>query len=315
MNLSVDPKANVELFGHSAAETLLRRCAASDRLHHAWLFTGAEGIGKATLAYRFARALLAGLPTTGLHVDAQHPVSRQVAAGSHPDLVTIALGWDPKKGRDRKEIGRDETERLFDLFALTAAGGGWRIVVVDGVDQLNRHAANAILKLLEEPPRQAIFLLTTPAPSRLPTTLRSRCIRLPLRPLGEEDMRQALRASVRGGDNASFDELVRLGEGSPGKALRIAGQHPVELCSLEGLARELGLATGFAEPSMARAIIHRSLRETIFEKEGHRPEPFDRGVSSWCSSWSVIGKLEDDCGTFNLDKDQLVFDTAQVVSR
>ena len=315
MSLTINPRANDELFGHSSAEALLRRCAAGDRLHHAWLFTGAEGIGKATLAYRFARVLLAGLPHSGLGISAEHPVFRQIAAGSHPDLVTVSVGWDAKKGRDRKEIVLDDTERLFELFSLTAANGGWRIVVIDGVDHLNRNASNALLKLLEEPPRQAIFLLTTQAPSQLSTTLRSRCIRLSLRPLDDDDMRSALRKSANDLGEEALEELVRLGDGSPGKALRIGERHPVEFARLDDLARGESSTTGLSAPDATRAVIHRRLRETIIGQEGHRPEPFSRNVSSWCSSWSVLGRLDHDCETFNLDKDQLGLDTAQVVIR
>ncbi len=308
MTPAFEPRSNGALFGHSAAEGLLRRCAARDRLHHAWLLTGPEGIGKATLAYRFARALLAGLPEEGLGLSVHHPVFRQVAAGSHPDLVTIALGWDQKKGRERKEIVLDDTERLFDLFSLTPANGGWRIVIIDGVDRLNRNASNALLKLLEEPPRCAIFLLTSSAPSRLPTTLRSRCVRLGLRPLDGENMRLALRHCAGDLDEGTIGEMVRSGDGSPGMALR-GGER---LASAHGSLNDL---EGGSDPAATRGAIYRLLRDAMSRQDGDRPEPFYRNVSEWCGAWSSLGRIAEDSDSFNLDKDQLVLDAAQVVGR
>ena len=311
MSSRFEPRSNSELFGHSAAEALLRRCAGRDRLHHAWLLTGPDGIGKATLAYRFARSLLAGLPEDGLGLDSNHPVFRQVAAGSHPDLVTIALGWDQKRGKERKEIVLDDTERLFDLFSLTPANGGWRVVIIDGVDRLNRNASNALLKLLEEPPRRAIFLLTSSAPSRLPTTLRSRCVRLGLRPLDGENMRRAVRHCAGDLDEEAIGEMVQSGDGSPGMALRMGER----LADGSGSLDELAVGGNPSDPAATRGAIHRLLRDAMSRQDGARPEPFDRNVLDWCGAWSSLGRMVEDAEIFNLDKDQLVLDQAQVVQR
>ncbi len=150
-------------------------------MHHAWLITGAPGVGKATLAYRFARRLLAGVqPGDTLAVDPASPVFRRVAVGSHADLLTVEREWDDKKSRLRGEIVVDDARAISAFLRLTPAEGGWRVVVIDGAEHMNRNAANAVLKMLEEPPPRAVLLLTCAAPGRLLPTIRSRCRRLAL---------------------------------------------------------------------------------------------------------------------------------------
>ena len=166
-----EPRANPELFGHESAAATLAEAARSGRLHHAWLITGPAGIGKVTLAWRFARWLLAGMPDTPqgkppLHLDATHPVFRRVAADSHADLLTIDA--DTLRGeRKRNDINVEAARLIPGFMTLTAAEGGWRVVVVDGAETMNLQAQNAILKVLEEPPARAILLLVSSAPTRL----------------------------------------------------------------------------------------------------------------------------------------------------
>src|SRR5271165_3045369 len=178
MSSAPEPRANPLLLGHEAAEATLAAALHSGRLHHAWLLTGPAGIGKATLAFRFARRLLAGHGGEGLQLDSTHPVFRRVAVGAHADLLTVERAFDPKRKRQRTEIVVDDVRRIGGFLHLTPAEGGWRVVVVDGADELNRNAANALLKVLEEPPPRALLLLTAAAPGRLPATIRSRTRRL-----------------------------------------------------------------------------------------------------------------------------------------
>lgn len=237
------PRANPDLQGHAAAEAILAEGAASGRLHHAWLITGPRGIGKATLAYRFARFLLAGagkgedagsgggglfgeaLPSIAspLHVAADHPVFRRVVSGGHADLMTIERSWDEKKKKLRAEIVVDDVREVGGFLAMTPAEGGWRVVVVDAADEMNRNAANALLKVLEEPPRQAILLLVAHNPGRLLPTIRSRCRKLTLKPLDTATVVHLIGRYRPETSPEEAAELARLSGGSIGRALELAG--------------------------------------------------------------------------------------------
>ncbi|HKT20543.1 MAG TPA: DNA polymerase III subunit delta', partial [Stellaceae bacterium] len=187
------PRANPLLKGQEAAEAVLLQAFNSGRLPHAWLLTGPRGIGKATLAYRFARFLFAegvvdagGLFTAApasLAISATHSAFRQVASGGHPDLLAVERGLDPKRKRQRREIVVDDARGVAEFLHLTSGQGGWRVVIVDGADMMNTHAANSLLKILEEPPKRSVLLLVSDNPGRLLPTIRSRCRALPLKPL------------------------------------------------------------------------------------------------------------------------------------
>ena len=261
------PRANPDLVGHGLAEARLRNAFARGRLAHAWLIAGPRGIGKATLAYRFARHVLAstappapattlfGAPeasaeTAGLYLAPAHPVFRRVASGGHADLFTAEPGFDEKKGARRTEIVVDDVRGIGEFLALTPAEGGWRVVVVDSADEMNRNAANAILKALEEPPARALLLLVSHNPGALLPTIRSRCQRLALGPLDEGDAARVIGKLMPALSAAEAAELARLAEGSPGRAL--------ELASEDGLAlqQELGgLLDGL--PDLDGVALHR----------------------------------------------------------
>lgn len=271
------PRANAELFGQEAAERVLSGVATDGRLPHAWLLTGPRGVGKATLAYRFARFILAGglsasgreaAPQAGLFGDTadenagvgadmtvppDHPVFRRVAAGGHLNLLTLEPQVAEATGKRRSDIRVDEVRKAISFLRLTPADGDWRIVIVDAADDLNANAANALLKALEEPPRQALLLLVSHAPARLLPTIRSRCCRLALSPLPEATVAELL---ARGSPSLSGDDtaaLARLADGSIGRALELAESGGLELYEeLVGLLQGLVPATAGAEAAAAR---------------------------------------------------------------
>ncbi len=237
----------------------LLRAYASGRLPHAWLIAGLGGIGKATLAFRFARFLLAGgsAQANTLAVPETAPVFRRIASGGHADLATIERQFDDEKGKQRKEIAVDDVRRIAPFLRLTPAEGGWRVVVVDGADGMNNSGQNAILKILEEPPRKSVLLLVTERPAALLPTIRSRCRVLTLAPLTDATMEVLIRRYRPDIDPATSRALSRISAGSIGSALdivrhdglgllseflTIAGGSPIEWQAAHVLADRLGTA-------------------------------------------------------------------------
>jgi DNA polymerase-3 subunit delta' len=237
------PRRNPTLLGHAQVEHALSQDAEAGRLAHAIILGGTRGIGKATLAYRFARWLLARggeeevfgasgalMPLRdGLALDPSHPVARRVASGGHADLLSVERNWDARRKKLRGEILVEDVRAIAGFLQLTPAEGGWRIVVVDGADEMNRNAANALLKILEEPPKRALLLLVCHAPGRLLPTIRSRCRRLSLQPLAVAEIAALLRQYRPELDESDTLILARLGDGSIGRALELAKAGGLEL--------------------------------------------------------------------------------------
>ena len=248
------PRETSVLFGQEAAETAFLDAVRSGRMHHAWALNGPKGVGKATLAWRIARYLLAGdLTADTLQMEPGHPVFRHAAALSEPRLALLRRPWDMDKKRLKTAITVDEVRSLRGFFSLSSTDGGWRVAIVDAADELNLNAANALLKSLEEPPARTAFLLVCHQPGRLLPTIRSRCRALSCASLPPEPLTQALEAA---GLEAAQDPvaLAELSGGSPGQAaelldmegLPLYGEIMELLSSLPGLIRPKALALGEA---------------------------------------------------------------------
>ena len=231
------PRETLALFGHEAAEREFVEAFASGRVHHAWLLTGPRGIGKATLAYRIARFLLAGeadrdMFRASLDVSPEAPSSRQVRALSHPGLLLIRRPYDQKAKRLKGEITVDEVRRVKSFLAMTSDDGAWRVVIVDTADDLNTNAANALLKALEEPPKRTLFILVSASPGGLLPTIRSRCRTLVLSPLTGDCLRRAVQQAIAAApelpasavpDPGEWPLLERLSEGRVRGVLSLKG--------------------------------------------------------------------------------------------
>ena len=265
------PRETLSLYGQQEAEREFLTAYRGGRLHHAWLITGQRGIGKATLAWRIARFLIArnGPPEAGiaglegaadLSVPEDHPVVRRTALLAEPAVKLLRRPHDSKSGKLAKDITIGEVRALKTSLSLSSPDGAPRIAIIDAADDMNASAANAILKILEEPPENAYFFLVSSAPSGLLPTIRSRCRFLRCKPLSGDDLTGALAAAGIGGEDGAA-RLRELCSGSIGEAVRLANEDGAELygaivdmaSGAPGMERSkaVALASGCEGPSAA----------------------------------------------------------------
>ena len=322
-----DPRANPILLGHDAAEATILDAMFAGRMHHAWLITGPEGVGKATLAYRFARRLLAGRPTEeNLALDAANPVFRRVAAASHADMLTIERAYDPKRKRMRTQIAVDDVRKVNGFMHLTSAEGGWRVVVVDGAEEMNANSANALLKVLEEPPPRAVLLLVSSSPGKLLPTIRSRCRRLRLGQLDDATMDTLLRRYLPALTDDERGRLVTLAEGSPGRAIMMAEDEGLAISAIvDNLLANIGdfrmskgyeiadaltkSDTGFSTfMDLLRAGVSSAVRAAARGQADPEQERMvgTRPIDAWSDLWFGLTRLQDETERFSLDKRQAI---------
>lgn len=294
------PRLTYTLTGHDAQEAMLTE-ALGGRMHHAWLLSGPKGLGKATLAYRFARVALGAKPRgkRPLDVDPEDEIARKIAAQAHPDLFVLRRGYN-ERGRPRREIAVDDARGLGHFFSLAPSQGGMRVAIIDAVDNLNTNSANAILKTLEEPPPRSVLLLVCHAPGAALATIRSRCRRLALKPLSDEQVREALGGKP---DEA----LVKLAKGRPGRAIALHGQ------GVDAAGTDLGdvlrqLSRGEARHVLA-AMYERMSGEP-FEKlaavldlaaEWARGAGVDNLSEGWAEAWSALEQLRTEAEDLDMD--------------
>ncbi|MCX7289299.1 MAG: DNA polymerase III subunit delta' [Rhodobacterales bacterium] len=233
------PRETPVLFGHAAQEAAFLQAHATGRLHHAWMITGPKGVGKATLAWRMARFLLAtpdddggmfSAPApTSMDIPPENPVARRLRQLAEPRNYLLRRGPNDKETALSQVISVDEVRKMKSFFTLSAADGGRRTAIIDSLDEMNTASANALLKLLEEPPANVTLLLIAHQPARLLPTIRSRCRELRLSPLGAQDLGDALTQA--GGEVAPEDRsaLAELSAGSVGEAFRLTNLDGLKL--------------------------------------------------------------------------------------
>lgn len=333
------PREQKLFFGHAQSLAELATAARSGQMHHAWLIAGPKGIGKATLAWKLARALLAfgtkNCPED-LDVPETNALARHVTALTHPDLMLLRRPWDHERKRLKSELPVAEVRRLRGFFSTHASYGGPRIAIIDCMDDTSTEAQNALLKTLEEPPKGAILLLITHAPGHLLPTIRSRCRTLTLRKLGDADMEAALAALCPQLDGEDKQTIKALADGTPGFAASLAAanapatyrdilsllnQMPQPNMSLTiSLAERLsklpieqgiGMFSTLISLAIQRAVQANLSQTPILPAELKAFSSMIRSMppQSWVQAWSDFRQTFNRTDELNLDKKQYVLNT------
>ncbi|MBN9025856.1 MAG: DNA polymerase III subunit delta' [Rhizobiales bacterium] len=335
------PEEQTEWHGDPAVERLMVEAYRGERMHHAWMIGGPRGIGKATLAYRFARFALtypdpARAPDAAtLAVPAGSPAAAKIAARSHPNILTLSRPWDEQGKRFKASLTIDEIRRTIPFFGSTAGEAGWRIAIVDSADDMNPNAANALLKILEEPPKRSLFLVISHAPGRLLPTIRSRCRRLDLPLLTVPAIETALQAhSDAEADIRRF--AAEAGQGSLRRAIgfldedaaaigrafsRVVARFPQldgqAAHALGDLVAQRGADEAFANfVDLVFAWLNRRAR-ALPEPDG---SPIPESVAAtplatWAEVWEKLRQSSAEVEALNLDRKQFVLTTMNILAR
>jgi DNA polymerase III subunit delta' len=319
------PRVTSVLAGHALAEAALLAAYRSGRVPHAFLFVGAKGIGKATLAYRLARFVLAHPDPAAadvqaaatLAVDLAHPVARRIAAQAHSDLLVLERTVN-EKGILRQQIAVEDVYRTVSFFGSTAGEGGWRIAIVDSVDELNRFGANALLKVLEEPPQRALLLLVSHSLARVPPTLRSRCRIVTLRPLAPAEVGAALAAAMEFPTNdPEVSAAAAAADGSVSRALAFLDEDALalrqqtldtldRLPALDGNAlHALGDAIAGTDPQPLAAFID-TINAWLSQRLDRKADEIGR-LARLAEAWERVNQAARDAAEYNLERKPLVF--------
>ena len=319
------PTQHQTVHGHAAAVRAMLDAYRSDRLHHAWLIGGPKGIGKATLAWHFARFILAnsvtarspGVSAESLAVPPDAPAARQLSAGSHGNLVVLERQWNEKTKKPYSEIRVDDVRNALGLFQRASASGGYRICIIDSAEDLNRSSANALLKVIEEPPPRSLFLIVAHRPGQTMPTLVSRARRLILPGLSDAEVVAALRGLGEpwgGFDETRLDAAAKRARGSVSEALRLLEEDALDLDQAVGalldrlpnvdwrgvhrVADRIGMSSEQFETVLGR--IYDWLDACLHARAGQRASPGT--LMRLAESWEAIRAKAREADVLNLDK-------------
>ena len=319
------PRETLALFGHAEAERTLIDAYRGGRIHHAWLIGGPAGIGKATLAYRMARFVLAHPDPASaavrsaqtLALDADHPVARRVAAQAQGDFLVLER-TESETGTLRTVITVDQVRRTVGFFGSTAGEGGWRVCLVDSADELHPSGSNALLKVLEEPPPRSLFLVVSSRPGRLLATIRSRCRRLSLRALDAPDVARAAGAALgRDAEDSDIGRAAAAADGSVARAITLLGGSSLAL-------RERVVELLATLPALDQRALH-ALGDTLGRADDRAFTTFVDTIRDWLSArlsieptqpgrlaqvaevWDKLNRAAWDVEVFHLERKPMVF--------
>lgn len=318
------PAANPVVIGHDETRHFLAHAWREGHLHHALLFEGPQGTGKGTLAFHLANHILTptagGVPADILPApDTSHPVFRQIAGGMHPAVLHITRPKDPRSGQFRTAITVDEIRKVTHLLTRTSHDRSWRVVIIDPADDMNRSAANALLKTLEEPPARALFVLVSHSAGRLLPTIRSRCQAIRFQPLVDADLRSALtRLGVSSAGAPELDALVREAEGSVRKAALLVLYGGLDIARAvdavlaaptfdAAQAQKLAQALTGREAEIQYELFLDHLLQRVAKQAAEAALAGSAAAAnSWSALWQTLRSEANNAGAFNLDRKQTV---------
>lgn len=336
------PRYTRALIGHERAQSDFLDALQGNRLPHAWLLSGPEGIGKASFAYMVARALLSSespQAIQSLSPVSDTPETRLIENSVHPDLYVLNRRYNVKTEKFRGDISVEDTREMKRAFGLSASRGGWRIAIIDSIDEMNKSGVNALLKLIEEPPEKCLFLIVCHNPGRVLDTIRSRCRQLAFGALNEGELQQIISGRLDTVDENEAAAAAFLAEGSAGRALMLAemggfdlyrdmvgvleGLPQLDIEALHGLAGRFGARS---EPESFRLFcylfsgwLHRVVRaastgqefQPVFQGEAelvHRLVSGDLPLESALSLWEKVQHQVRQVEGLNLDKKQAIME-------
>lgn len=327
------PQNNSYLLGQEEAERVFLQAWKNNSMHHAWILSGEKGIGKATLAYRIARFLFSADESNkekynSLNVSPDTAIFQQVAKGSYPDLLVLERDYTEtdkrkiisaiRKGEVMEDselaslkrsafIRVDDVRKVNDFLMKTSFNDGWRVVIVDSADDMNKNAANALLKILEEPPLRTVILLISHNPGGLLPTISSRCAKLPLKILNDNEVGSLLRRYRSELNETMISRLTEISGGSIGKAVLYADEDAVtfydDMCKLLYAKQKYNLSEmlDFCDWASSTAEMFMLTEEllTKFLKENMQS---CRDKEELYALWNETRTKFNDCVRINMDK-------------
>ncbi|HAX92153.1 MAG TPA: DNA polymerase III subunit delta' [Rhodospirillaceae bacterium] len=334
------PHQTLAVIGHDDAKRQLAEAFDSGRMHHAWLLTGAEGIGKTSLAYLVAHMILSGGENRFDRLNPEHPAARLIAAQAHPDLFVLRCPVDEKTGAVKDTIPVDEARKLAPFLSMTASQGAGRVAIIDEAHKLNRHGQNAILKMIEEPPTGATILLTATTVGGLLPTIRSRCRVLPMQTLSDSQLEVVLaRLGVEVPEGADKARFFMAAAGSVGRALKLieadalplfdellsilAAMPMLDLLRVQKLADQIGKKADADSFQVVTGLLIDTLRQSIRVAALGQADPtglaskiggrarLDKALELWESTGQTFAVAEGG----NLDKKLVFINALSTISR